>query len=168
MAAPIDDNYSDDELAFLPFFVYFQAQAQSLPLPAHHPAVLGLTRLRHAVLRQRSSAWTAIFAACTGDVDDALLADVLWSLQTWPLELVAWDTDNARRLDILPLNPEPDRRGDYGTQSWRILPANERSQFRWNANPFDLVGGDGGGTLFDPGAWLMPYGVAMWAGMVRA
>eukprot|EP00465_Bigelowiella_longifila_P004909 CAMPEP_0185265802 /NCGR_PEP_ID=MMETSP1359-20130426/28859_1 /TAXON_ID=552665 /ORGANISM="Bigelowiella longifila, Strain CCMP242" /LENGTH=63 /DNA_ID=CAMNT_0027855285 /DNA_START=64 /DNA_END=256 /DNA_ORIENTATION=+ len=41
----------------------------------------------------------------------------------------------------------------------RVLPANERSQFRWNSNPFALDGGNGRAD-YDPAAWLLPYGWA--------
>jgi hypothetical protein len=40
-----------------------------------------------------------------------------------------------------------------------VVPANERTQERWNGDPFDLTGGSGFNEV-DPGAWLLPYWMA--------
>ena len=37
--------------------------------------------------------------------------------------------------------------------------ANERTQQRWNSNPFEVVGGGSAMSESDPGAWLLPYWV---------
>ena len=46
-----------------------------------------------------------------------------------------------------------------------MLPANERTQLRWNGDPFDLVDGSGY-TEYDPGAWLLPYWMARYHGLI--
>ncbi len=46
-----------------------------------------------------------------------------------------------------------------------VVPANERTQLRWNANPYDLVGGTGYNE-FDPGAWLLPYWIARYHNLI--
>ena len=51
------------------------------------------------------------------------------------------------------------------TQSERALPANERTQLRWNRNPFLLDSG-GAEAEMDPGAWLLPYWMARWIEML--
>ncbi len=40
--------------------------------------------------------------------DPALLDALVWTLRSWPLELVEWRTANSHRLDITH-NPEQDR-----------------------------------------------------------
>lgn len=66
----------------------------------------------------------------------------------------------------------------------RVLPPNERNQvrvregtasrgvaqvflaqFRWNSNPFDMDGGDGM-SEFDAGAWLTPYWMSVFWGII--
>ena len=47
----------------------------------------------------------------------------------------------------------------------RVLPANERTQLRWNGNPFTLDSG-GSDAEMDPGAWLLPYWMARWIKML--
>ena len=46
------------------------------------------------------------------------------------------------------------------------LPANERKQYRWNANPWDVADGDDGMDEAEPGAWLLPYWLARYHGLV--
>lgn len=48
----------------------------------------------------------------------------------------------------------------------QVLPANERTQLRWSQDPF-LLDSQGGNSLeADPGAWLLPYWLARWSGML--
>jgi hypothetical protein len=46
-----------------------------------------------------------------------------------------------------------------------VVPANERTQGRWNGDPYDLVGGSGFIEM-DPGAWLLPYWLARHYGLI--
>ena len=43
----------------------------------------------------------------------------------------------------------------------------ERNQQRWNANPYVLDGGSGMNEC-DPGAWLLPYWMGVYHGLIRA
>lgn len=52
-----------------------------------------------------------------------------------------------------------------GTQSVSVLPANERTQLRWNGNPY-LLDSIGSNNEMDPGPWLMPYWLARWIKML--
>jgi len=86
------------------------------------------------------------------------LATVVWSLRAWPLEITMWPTKNSDRLDVLPQAGIP---GD----ATRILPPNERSQGRWNADPYTFDGGDGlSGN--DAGVFLLPYWLSRFYGIV--
>ena len=69
-------------------------------------------------------------------------------------------------LSISPSPPLPLCRDFHSnTQSERVLPANERTQLRWNGNPFLLDSGGADGEV-DPGAWLLPYWMARWIKML--
>lgn len=66
----------------------------------------------------------------------------------------------------LPLSSSlPPRNFQSYTQSVNVLPANERTQLRWNGNPYQLDYG-GSDDEMDPGAWLLPYWMARWIGML--
>lgn len=86
------------------------------------------------------------------------LADAIWDMRTWPLDPLDWPVLNSIRMDIT-FDPEVDRDIQRDTQSLAILPGNERTMFRWNANPRQLDGG-GGQSAVDPGGYLMPYWIA--------
>ena len=45
------------------------------------------------------------------------------------------------------------------------VPANERSQGQWNTDPYDLTGGSGY-SEYDAGAWLLPYWLARYYGLI--
>ena len=51
---------------------------------------------------------------------------------------ITWNVSNSHRLDIV-YNPGADRFERANDQSYlRVLPANERQQQRWNANPWEV------------------------------
>ena len=127
----------------------------------------------------RSDLWAAIYLAlAAGDEKDGApagagptdhsddLDDMLWNLRTWPLELIEWPMSNNHRLDLVFVG-EPDRFGHRNSIS-RVLPANERGQSRWNANPFDVSDTGTGTTEMDPGAYLLPYWLARYHGLIAA
>jgi hypothetical protein len=123
---------------------------------------ISLERTWRVVAKERSSLWTAIYLYATGSHDVVNVQRMVQNLRNWPLELIQWQVENSHRLDVT-FNREPDRNGNYQTQSDKVLPANERCQYRWNSNPYQLDDG-GSSTEIDPGAWLLPYWMARWHG----
>ena len=129
ITCPVDINYSDDELAFLPFYTWTAMRPlgaeQEEPF-AWKPVRRALERTFGAVRPERSSLWNAVYYAAgggggngsdanggTGTVADddpttgsgsslagSLAEDALWNLRTWPLEMVQWPVRNAQRLDV--------------------------------------------------------------------
>jgi hypothetical protein len=59
----------------------------------------------------------------------AVLADILWNLRTWPLEITLWPSDNSHRKDIV-IDPRINAGLLYGHEALTALPANERTQVR--------------------------------------
>lgn len=70
---------------------------------------------------------------------------------------------NSQRLDII-VDPELPL-GTTGGDSVQVLPTNERCQRRWNSNVGDLDGGSGCVEV-DPGAFLLSYWAARYAGIL--
>ena len=171
ITATCDDNYSDDELLMLPLYAALAwAPAHPHITPALR-AALGAA-FSAEIGSERSALWGAIYLAeAAGGVAGASLLeaeraldDVLWSLRTWPLEMIDWPVTNSERLDIT-YRSAPDRFGHTG-RSVRVLPANERRQYRWNADPFDVRDGGDGMSETDSGAWLLAYWLARYHGLV--
>ena len=173
---PVGSNFSDDELTFLPFYSMLTAcpppsACASLLSPDARASILAAFERTWGFVRAgRSSLWSAIWLALTGRADADALESLRWNLQTWQLELIEWPVDNSHRQDIV-YEPADDRFGRSRTQSSHTrspLPANERSQGRWNANPWDISAAGDGRTEMDPGAWLLPYWLARYHGLLGA
>jgi len=172
---PWDENFSDDELIMVPFLSLILLDKLS-PVTA-----VDMDQIRDAlyhvwqlVAPGRSSLWSAIalFGDSTtnprmSDDDRArALDDMLWNLRTWPLDQVNWNVSNSQRQDIM-YNPDIDRGAASHDQSYlRVLPCNERSQQRWNSNPWEVQDGGDGMMEVDPGAWVLPYWLAKWSGLL--
>ena len=162
--APCDDNYSDDELTFLPFYTILSCTKAD---PERGAAALASMKQVWGLLKaSRSNLWAAIFMAMTGTREASDLADVVWTLRMWPLELISWPMTNAHRLDIV-YTGQADRFGKKNTAN-RVIPANERGQGRWNGSPFDVSDSGNPNSEMDPGAWLLPYWLARYHGLLGA
>ncbi len=85
-------------------------------------------------------------------------------LRDAPLDLIRWTVDNSEREDVrLVRVPELDI-----LQTDRLLPASERPVMRWDRNPYEATGGDGGGTESSGVYWLMPYWMGRYYGFISA
>ena len=66
------------------------------------PVADAFSRTFDAVRVERSSLWSAIHAGVTGDISSpTIAADAIWNLQTWPLDLLNWNSTNEYRQDIV-------------------------------------------------------------------
>ena len=107
----------------------------------------------------------------------SLMADAVWYLRRWPLELMQWPQFNSDRLDIqinVPAECISDRSArssvqgsSSGLNSLTLLPPDERVQAKWNTGPFSLDGGDGFNEE-GPGAVLFGYWMGRAYGMISA
>lgn len=170
--APGDDNFSDDELTFLPFYTYMTTCSKPEPKRCA-PCLAALARSFSIARSERSGLWGAV-AAAAGAVPPAELPlvadDVRWNLRTWPAEAIEWSVDNSKRLDLV-YQRGANRFGKASTNvihSRAPLPADERSQTRWNSNPWDVAPSGTGKVEADVGAWLLPYWMARYHGLLSA
>jgi hypothetical protein len=197
--APCDVNYSDDELenfASLAFLFNWRGANATSPAASqlvsyiHSMAVKSLQRsFSTGVYRSRSDLWSLIYLYAMGQGPQGssssspsssplrgglspsatlgVSQDVVWNMRTWAPELTDWPMDNSQRQDIIR-GPNADRFGtpDEGTV---VLPMNERSQGRWNGDPFGTLSNGNGGNGYseaDPGVFLMPYWMSRWIGVL--
>lgn len=157
---PYEDNHSDDELAYLPYYTLFQTNPAQRFQPIFESS---LRRTWKHVQSRKSSLWAIITAVSLGTIEPEQMQDALWSLREWPLDSIDWPVPAAHRLDV-SLNRYPDRFGK--PQIEQLLPPDERRLTRWNANPYRADGGSGTYAL-DPGAWLLPYWMARYHGLIN-
>ena len=81
--------------------------------------------------------------ATTGTREPADVDSMLWNLRNWPLELINWPTSNTQRLDLQYKRDGAQWAkllGQPNLRTTKVLPTNERSQYMWNADPFDSSG----------------------------
>jgi hypothetical protein len=198
--SPVDDNFSDDQLTFLPYYSLLVAggadsdgsggsdssgsdsSGSGAPPSDRAAGLASLERTWAAARPGRSDLWAAVYMACTGARPAADVASMLWTLRAWPLELVNWNTSSAQRRDLAYQRDGSRflRQQQLGPSPFtsRVLPANERSQYLWNVDPFDTravqdwnnepARRHDGMDEEDPGAWLLPYWLARHHGLIAA
>lgn len=143
-------NYSDEELAMLPFYLIFRHERDPEMLKVFRAA---LDQWWQNCERERNPLWNFIYQTANPQAKVDLDA-AMHTLERIPLDLVKWTFDNSARADVL-LDPALDRfrRG----QSLNWLPPDERAVMKWNGNPFRLDGGNGGYGEDDGGFFILPY-----------
>lgn len=172
--APAEVNYSDEELAYLAFAPLLDplprppaTSGAAAPGAEDDPAVAAryratLERFWQRTRDEDNPLWTIIAAAAlpNGEVD---LRAAREALERIPMDTVEWTVRNSGRADIT-LRPRKNRFGR--AQSARALPANERPVMKWNGDPFELDGGDGGRSEDDGAFFLLPYWMARYYGLI--
>jgi len=153
-------NYSDEELAMLPFYLLFQYERDPEYLRFYRKA---LGQWWQNIEREKNPLWTYIYAtskpALAADLDSAL-----WMLQRIPMDLVEWTVVNSNREDV-KRDGGPDR--FRKPQSTALLPPDERPVMKWNSNPFVVDGGRGGRGEDDGAFFLLPYWLGRYHEYVR-
>jgi hypothetical protein len=79
------------------------------------------------------------------------------------MDLIDWTVINSKRRDI-EWEPAPDRFGHR--QAKTLLPPDELPARKWNSNPFDIDGGNGGRGEDDGAAFLLPYWLGRYQGLL--
>ncbi len=146
----VEMNYSDEELAMLPFYGVFRYEKDPAMLANYRRA---LDDWWENMARELSPLWTFIYL--TGRPEATVdLPGAVWTLYRTPLDMIHWDVKNSHRADIV-WSPTPDRAGRR--EALTLLPPDERPVMRWNANPFVVDGGRKGRSEDDGAAFLLPY-----------
>ena len=143
-------NHSDDELAFLSFYPLLCYETDPALLETYRQS---LERSWQIERPERNPLWNVIYAAGTGAVEYDRDASVR-TLQEIPMDLVEWTVRNSNRLDV-PIDPFGDR--FQRRQSLIVLPYDELPMSKWNGNPYNLDGGNGGRSEDDGAYFLLPY-----------
>ena len=143
-------NYSDEELAMLPFYTVFRYETDPELLGAYGRAV---DEWWKNIQREANPLWTFIYLTGRPGAPADLPA-AAWTLYRMPMDTITWSVRNSQRHDVV-FAPARDRFGRR--EALTLLPPDERPVMRWNANPFDLDGGDGGHEEDDGAAFLLAY-----------
>ncbi len=143
-------NHSDDELAFLSYYPLLSYETD----PKLREVYLqSLERSWQIERPERNPLWNFIYAAGSGS-QDFDRAEAVLTLQQIPLELIEWTVTNSHRFDVT-FDPMSDRFNRK--QSLVVLPYDELPMTKWNGNPYNPDGGNGGRSEDDGAYFLLPY-----------
>jgi hypothetical protein len=143
-------NYSDEELAMLPFYCLFRYETDPALLRPYRQA---LDQWWQNIRREANPLWTFIYLLGQPD-GEADLAAALWTLSRMPMDTIQWTVRNSNRRDLV-WSQARDRSGQPETLT--LLPPDERPVMKWNSNPFVVDGGSDGHGEDDGAAFLLPY-----------
>ena len=184
-----DINYSDDQLAYLPYYVHLVHSENAADLD---PGMLCSFLRTWAVSGQEYSALYAgihsavlksvrpeLISKCgagvsVGDIGAAVEEDrcnVVWDLQTMQMDFFAWDTDLTLRDDFVMFDIPSDYSGGRPNggsvpSRRRPLPLNERSRLNWAGSPTAAKVTGGGLSATDPGMFILGYYLALYHGLI--
>ena len=153
-------NYSDEELAMLPYYCVFQHEKDAGMLRAYRA---GISEWWKNIQREFNPLWTFIYLTSQpeGPVD---LPGATWTLYRMPMDTIEWTVRNSHRQDIEWIAVR-DRFGRR--EALTLLPPDERPVMKWNGNPFVVDGGNGGRGEDDGTAFLLPYWMGRHHGFLR-
>jgi hypothetical protein len=158
MYTPFEINHSDDELSFLPYYCLMRYSKDNELKTTYEKSLL---RSWKAEQNDRIPIWNIISTAGLGTDCDMQVA--VEELQEYPLDIIKWGVQNSQRWDLRK-NPLTDRFGK--PQATKPIPVAERGITKWNSNTF-LFDYPGNGTTEDDGAaWLLPYWMGRYHGLI--
>jgi hypothetical protein len=153
-------NYSDEELAMLSFHNLFRYETDLELLDRYYrPALNGWWE---NMVREENPLWTFTYALAqpNAPVD---LGSAVRTLYRMPVDTIEWTVTNSDRGDVIM-----DRTADRfkRRQALTLLPPDERPVMKWNSNPFDVDGGSDGRGEDDGAAFLLPYWMGRYHGLL--
>ncbi len=143
-------NHSDDELAFLSYYPLLQYETDPKLREVYQQS---LERSWQIERPERNPLWNFIYAVgCEAKEFDK--NESVRTLQEIPLDQIDWTVKNSQRQDV-PRDPLSDR--FKRQQALIVLPYDELPMSKWNGNPYNLDGGNGGRSEDDGAYFLLPY-----------
>jgi hypothetical protein len=154
-------NHSDDQMAFMLYYIFLTREKD----PAVRRVLLqSLERSWQIERPERSPFFNFVYGVGSGRACDVEAA--VGELQEWPWELIEWQGRGSHRHDVEVRSRTVGAR--TRRELTRALPASERALMRWNGNPYGADGGSPNGASEDCGsAWLMPYWLGRYHGLIR-
>lgn len=159
-------NHSDDELAFLSYYplLWYERDPElrkiyllslDIAWKIEQPEISPLFNYIQASGHQASQ-WTDPAKRPTSALVETKSYDgqrcISW-FRDVPADLITWTVKNSDRRDIVRAEPNRFRQAS----SKEVLPIAERPLMRWNGDPYQLDGGNGGATRDDGSFILLPY-----------
>jgi hypothetical protein len=151
-------NHSDHELASLAYFTLLRYE----PNPERRAVVV--QSLRDLLAHEKPERNLLEIAVYASAIEDPPMDDALRTLREMTTDWREWRYDNSHRRDY-EVDPELDRH--QNAQFTAVVPYDEMRTFKWNGNPYAIVGGGNGGVLQAPWPWLLPYWMLRYYGALQ-
>lgn len=149
-------NHSDDELAFLSYWILYRYAFNETLREKYRETIRGHWEIERP---EKNPLWDFIYAD-TGARDFDLAASI-WSLKEFPLDMVNWTVRNSGRQDLEFLEP------NFRNQTTKeVLPPDTRPMSKYNGNAFRLDGG-GGRREYSGDIYLLPYWMGRYLGIIH-
>jgi hypothetical protein len=155
---PDENNHSDDQLGFVAWYPILQLEKD----PRVARALLAGVRRHYEVVKPEQPSFYT-FAYATVDPAGADLQGAIENLRQIPTDRRQWAMLNSHRADVV-FSPMPNRFDK--PVLYHVLPADERTFDKWNADPYLPDGGDGGSVEDDGAAYLLPYWMGRYHGFI--
>ena len=150
-------NHSDDELAFLSYWILYRYAFNDDLRTQYRKTIKGHWEAERP---EKNPLWNFIYADTGAEEFD--LAESIWSLREFPLDTISWSVRNSDRKDLQFLEP------NFREQTTRhVLPPDERPMSKYNGNAFRLDGGSGGRREFSGDIYLLPYWMGRYLGVIQ-
>jgi hypothetical protein len=114
------------------------------------------------IVREENPLWTFIYAMAQPKAAVDMVSAVR-TLYRMPADTIEWTVKNSDR-DGVTMDRATDR--FQRRQGMTLLPPDERPVMKWNSNPFDIDGGSDGRGEDDGAAFLLPYWMGRYHGML--
>jgi hypothetical protein len=139
-------NHSDDEMEFLSYWVLYHYAFNKTLQQKFGKAIREYWEIEAP---EKNPVWNLITLGTEGSFDKKA---TLWYMREFPMDQIRWTIDNTVRHDLIFLKP------NFRQQfTEKVLSPEEQPIHRYNANAFDLKGGDGGRTELTGAEYLLPY-----------
>ena len=155
---PDELNQSDDQLGFVAWYPILQIEHDPEIRRALHQGVR-----RHAKVEKMERSPFFNFVYATIDPEDADVAGGILTLEEMPEDRRSWRQENSHRDDV-HFSARPNRFGRPILD--HLLPADEREFDKWNGDPFEPDGGGDGRHEDDGAAYLLPYWMGRFHGLL--
>ena len=150
-------NHSDDELAFLSYWGLYKYAFTDELREEYRRAIAEHWEIERP---EKNPLWNLIYAMTGAEEFD--LAETIWSLKEFPLDMIAWSVRNSHRKDLEFIE------SNFRNQTTRfVLPPDERPMSKYNGNAFRLDGGSNGLREYSGDISLLPYWLGRYLKRIR-
>ena len=156
----LDWNHSDDEMAFMTYYVLLHSMLDETVRTDYEKIVAEHWELEKP---EKNGLWNILSFSCCGKIDSDA---AIWWLREYNLDRRDWKVTNSHRNDLNYRSRE--YKDNFRMQMTdELLTQGELRTMRHNANAFVLDGGGDGGHLLTGEEYLLPYWMCRYYGVIE-